>query len=67
MLNTLQLLSLIVSLGQGVLASLKVAGIAPEILAEVQIALDALAKVHGTLVTKPELEALRTEKLWPDA
>lgn len=38
-----------------------------KIAAELQAMLDEYEKVHGTDVTRVDLETLRTRKLWPDA
>lgn len=63
-MNAATLIQLALSLTQLVLAQVKTSGVAPEVIADVEAAVAALAKVHDTDVTYQQLEDLRTKKLW---
>lgn len=49
---------------QIILANATKSQLAPEIIADIQAAVDAVAKVHATEVTGGQLEALRNQPLW---
>lgn len=65
-MNTLQLIQLILFLGQGVLATLESKGteVPREVIEDVQAALANLQKYSGQDVTFPQLEALRLTPQW---
>jgi hypothetical protein len=51
-------------LTQTVLTQVKGTDVEQQVLADVQAAVDALAKVHGTDVTYEQLESLRVKPTW---
>lgn len=57
------LLGLALNILNGVLGSIKGTGVATEVVAGIQAAVDALAAVHGTDVTKAQLEGLRVSQI----
>lgn len=63
-MNYVQIIETILSLGATVLEDLKVKGAAPEIIKDVQSALDAWQAVKDSPVTFEQLESLRTKKTW---
>jgi hypothetical protein len=58
------LISLIVSLLQSILASVKIGGAAPEVIANIEGAVTSLLAVQGTPVTFAQLEGLRVTTKW---
>jgi hypothetical protein len=58
------LISLIVSLLQSVLASAKIGGVAPDVIANMEGAVTHLLAVQGTPVTFAQLEGLRVTTKW---
>jgi len=58
------LISLIVSLLQSVLASAKIGGVAPDVIANMEGAVTHLLAVQGTPVTFGQLEGLRVTTKW---
>ena len=58
------LISLVLTLLQSILASAKVGGVAPEVIANVEAAVAHLAAVQGTPVTFAQLEGLRVTTKW---
>ncbi len=60
-MNAATLISLALTLVQSVLSQLKSTGAEAAIVADVQAAVDALFKVHGTDVTYQQLESLRVK------
>jgi hypothetical protein len=58
------LISLVLTLLQSILASAKVGGVAPEIIANVEAAVANLLAVQGTPVTFVQLEGLRVTTKW---
>lgn len=58
------LVSLILALLQSVLASAKVGGVAPEVIANIEAAVANLLKVQGSDVTYAQLESLRVTTKW---
>ena len=58
------LISLVLTLLQSILASAKVGGVAPEVLANVEAAVANLMAVQGTPVTFAQLEGLRVTTKW---
>jgi hypothetical protein len=58
------LISLVLTLLQSILASAKVGGVAPEIIANVEAAVANLLAVQGTPVTFAQLEGLRVTTKW---
>jgi hypothetical protein len=60
-MNYTQIIELIISLGETVVADLKLKGAPPVVIQEVQAALDGWLKVKGSDVTFSQLESLRTK------
>ena len=58
------LISLILTLLQSILASAKVTGAAPDVVANIEAAVASLLKVQGTPVTFAQLEGLRVTTKW---
>jgi hypothetical protein len=58
------LISLVLTLLQSILASAKVGGVAPEVIANVEAAVANLMAVQGTPVTYAQLEGLRVTTKW---
>ena len=58
------LITLILTLLQSVLASAKVGGAAPELVANIEAAVASLLAVQGTPVTFAQLEELRVTTKW---
>lgn len=58
------LVSLVLTLLQSVLASAKVGGVAPDVIANIESAVISLLKVKGTDVTFAQLEGLRVDPKW---
>lgn len=58
------LISLVLTLLQSVLASAKVSGLAPELIANIEAAVANLLAVQGTPVTFAQLEELRVTTKW---
>lgn len=58
------LISLVLTLLQSVLASAKVGGVAPDVLANIEASIASLLKVKGTPVTFGQLEDLRVTTKW---
>ena len=58
------LISLILSLLQSVLASAKISGVAPDVIANIEGAVTHLLAVQGTPVTFAQLEGLRVTTKW---
>lgn len=63
-MNALTIIQLVLTLLSGVLATAIKGNLPAEIIAGVQAAITALQNVHGTDVTKAQLEALRVEPQW---
>ena len=58
------LISLALNLLQVVLTSAGAGGLAPELIANIQAAIQSLLAVQGTDVTYQQLEGLRVEPKW---
>jgi hypothetical protein len=58
------LISLVLTLLQSVLASARIGGVAPEIIANIEAAVTSLLAVQGTPVTFAQLENLRVTTKW---
>jgi hypothetical protein len=58
------LISLILSLLQSILASAKIGGVAPDVIANIEGAVTKLLAVQGTPVTFAQLEGLRVTTKW---
>ncbi len=58
------LISLVLTLLQSVLTSAKVGGVAPEIIANIEAAVEKLLAVQGSPVTFGQLEGLRVTTKW---
>jgi hypothetical protein len=58
------LISLVLTLLQSILASAKIGGVAPEVIANVEAAVANLVAVQGTPVTFAQLEGLRVTTKW---
>lgn len=64
-MDPITLISLILALAKSVLPSFKAtAGLPSNLVTDLQAAIDALQKVHGTAVTFEQAEALRTKPTW---
>lgn len=58
------LISLVLSLLQSILASAKISGVAPDVIANIEGAVANLLAVQGTPVTFAQLEGLRVTTKW---
>jgi hypothetical protein len=58
------LISLVLVLLQSVLASARVGGVAPDVIANIEAAVTSLFAVQGTPVTFQQLEGLRVTTKW---
>jgi hypothetical protein len=58
------LISLVLTLLQSVLASAKIGGVAPDVIANIEAAVTNLLAVQGTPVTFTQLEGLRVTTKW---
>jgi hypothetical protein len=58
------LINLVLTLLQSVLASARVGGVAPEVIANIDAAVTNLLAVQGTPVTFAQLEGLRVTTKW---
>jgi hypothetical protein len=58
------LISLVLTLLQSVLASAKIGGVAPDVVANIEAAVTNLLAVQGTPVTFTQLEGLRVTTKW---
>ncbi len=58
------LISLVLSLLQSILASAKVGGATPDVIANIEGAVNSLLSVQGTPVTFAQLEGLRVTTKW---
>jgi hypothetical protein len=58
------LISLVLTLLESVLASAKIGGVAPEVIANIEAAVANLLAVQGTPVTFAQLEGLRVTTKW---
>ncbi len=58
------MISLVLTLLQSVLAAAKVGGVAPEVIANLEAAVEKLLEVQGTPVTFAQLEGLRVTTKW---
>ena len=58
------LISLVLTLLQSVLASARVGGLAPDVIANIEAAVTNLLAVQGTPVTFQQLESLRVTTKW---
>lgn len=58
------LISLVLSLLQSILASAKIGGVAPDVIANIEGAVTSLLAVQGTPVTFAQLEGLRVTTKW---
>jgi len=58
------LIGMILSLLQSILAAAKVGGVAPEVIANIEAAVASLLAVQGTPVTFAQLEGLRVTTKW---
>jgi len=63
-MDPLTLIQLCLSILNGVLSTTKAAGVASEITAGIEAAIEQLKAVHGSTVTKPQLESLRVTQLF---
>lgn len=64
-MNQLQLLQLILTLGDSLIAQLKLKSDVPaDVIADAEAALALLNKVHGSEVTFGQLEGLRLSPAW---
>jgi hypothetical protein len=60
----INVISLVLTLLGGVLASAKANNVAQEVIQGIEAAIAALAKVHDTPVTYEQLESLRVKPQW---
>jgi hypothetical protein len=58
------LISLVLTLLQSILASARVGGLAPDVIANIEAAVTNLLAVQGTPVTFAHLEGLRVTTKW---
>jgi hypothetical protein len=58
------LISVVLALLQSVLASARVGGVAPDVIANIEAAVTNLLAVQGTPVTFQQLEGLRVTTKW---
>ena len=58
------LISLVLTLLQSILASARVGGLAPDVIANIEAAVTNLLAVQGTPVTFAQLEGLRVTTNW---
>jgi hypothetical protein len=58
------LISLVLTLLKSVLASAKIGGVAPDVIANIEAAVTNLLAVQGTPVTFTQLEGLRVTTKW---
>ncbi|MGB9235771.1 MAG: hypothetical protein WCC04_15275 [Terriglobales bacterium] len=58
------LISLVLTLLQSILASAKIGGVAPDVIANIEAAVASLLAVQGTPVTFAQLEELRVTTKW---
>ena len=58
------LIGMVISILQSVLSAAKVGGIAPEVVANIEAAVQNLLAVQGTPVTYSQLEGLRVKTEW---
>ena len=58
------LINLVLSLLQSILASAKIGGVAPDMIANIEAAVTNLLAVQGTPVTFEQLEGLRVTTKW---
>jgi len=58
------LIGLVLTLLQSILASAKVGGIAPDVIANLEAAVTNLRAVQGTPITYAQLEGLRVTTKW---
>ena len=63
-MNALLLLQLVISLLGGILAAAVKSGLPAQVIASIQAAIGALEAVHGSDVTKAQLEGLRVTPQW---
>lgn len=58
------LISLVLILLQSVLGAAKIGGVAPDVVANIEAAVERLLAVQGTAVTFQQLEGLRVTTKW---
>ncbi len=58
------LISLVLTLLQSVLSAAKVGGVAPEVITNIEAAVEKLLAVQGSAVTFAQLEGLRVTTKW---
>ena len=58
------LIRLVLTLLQSVLSAAKIGGVAPEVIANLEAAVEKLLAVQGTPVTFEQLEGLRVTTKW---
>lgn len=58
------LISLVLTLLESVLSAAKIGGVAPEVIANLEAAVERLLAVQGTPVTFEQLEKLRVTTKW---
>lgn len=63
-MGALAIVQIIIGLAQGVLAGLTTANAPQEVIAAVQAGIESFKKVHGTLVTKAQVDASMFEYKW---
>jgi hypothetical protein len=63
-MNGLALLQIVLALLSGILAAAIKSGLPQQIIASIQNAISELEQVHGSEVTKAQLEALRVTPQW---
>lgn len=63
-MSWITIVQLIIGMGQGVLAGMQNTGAPQEILAALQNGIQSFQQVHGTLVTKAQIDANTLEFKW---
>lgn len=63
-MNGFFLLELLIALGRGLLAQMKKGGVAQEVIDDFEAGLLKFETVHGTPVTKNQLDSLRITPQW---
>jgi hypothetical protein len=58
------LIGLVLTILQSILGAAKIGGVAPEVIANIEAAIEKLVAVQGTPVTFEQLEGLRVTTKW---
>lgn len=63
-MNAFFILELLIALGRGLLNTMKAGGVAQELIDTFEAGLQKFETVHGTPVTKDQLDSLRITPQW---